>query len=61
MLLRDKVVSLTGGDNGIGLECAKAYVRGGARVTSCVVHRGDPIGSFGTSTLFYWQKLRFAR
>jgi len=32
MLLRDKVVFLTGGSEGIGWECAKAYAREGARV-----------------------------
>ena len=60
MLLRDKAVFLTGGADGTGLECAKAYVREGALVTSCVAHPGGPIGSFSTSTLFCWQKLRFA-
>jgi NAD(P)-dependent dehydrogenase (short-subunit alcohol dehydrogenase family) len=31
-LLTDKVIFLTGGSEGIGLECAKAYVAAGARV-----------------------------
>ncbi|MBX3242653.1 MAG: SDR family oxidoreductase [Chitinophagaceae bacterium] len=30
MLLKDKVFFLTGGSSGIGLECAKAYIREGA-------------------------------
>lgn len=32
MLLQDKVIFLTGGSTGIGLECAKAYVGEGANV-----------------------------
>ena len=32
MLLKDKVIFLTGGSTGIGWECAKAYVAEGARV-----------------------------
>jgi len=38
MLLKDKVVFLTGGSTGIGWECAKAYAAEGALVT--VVARG---------------------
>ena len=32
MLLQDKVIFLTGGSEGIGWECAKAYAREGARI-----------------------------
>jgi NAD(P)-dependent dehydrogenase (short-subunit alcohol dehydrogenase family) len=32
MLLKDKVIFLTGGSTGIGLDCAKAYVAEGAKV-----------------------------
>lgn len=32
MLLQDKVIFLTGGSSGIGLECAKRYIREGAKV-----------------------------
>lgn len=32
MLLKDKVIFLTGGSSGIGFECAKRYVREGAKV-----------------------------
>ena len=32
MLLKDKVIFLTGGSQGIGAECAKAYAREGARL-----------------------------
>jgi meso-butanediol dehydrogenase / (S,S)-butanediol dehydrogenase / diacetyl reductase len=39
MLLKDKVIFLTGGSTGIGLECAKAYAAEGARVT--IVARGE--------------------
>ncbi len=33
MLLKDKVIFLTGGASGIGFECAKAYVKEGARIS----------------------------
>jgi meso-butanediol dehydrogenase / (S,S)-butanediol dehydrogenase / diacetyl reductase len=33
MLLKDKVIFLTGGASGIGFECAKAYVKEGARLS----------------------------
>ena len=32
MLLKDKVIFLTGGSTGIGLDCAKAYAAEGAKV-----------------------------
>lgn len=32
MLLKDKVIFLTGGSGGIGYECAKAYIKEGAKV-----------------------------
>jgi NAD(P)-dependent dehydrogenase (short-subunit alcohol dehydrogenase family) len=35
MLLSDKVIFLTGGSTGIGLDCAKAYVAEGAKVALC--------------------------
>ena len=38
MLLKDKVIFLTGGSTGIGWECAKAYAAEGALVT--IVARG---------------------
>lgn len=34
LLLQDKVIFLTGGSAGIGLECAKAYGKAGARVVT---------------------------
>ena len=34
-LLNDKTIFLTGGSAGIGLDCAKAYAREGARVALC--------------------------
>lgn len=40
MLLQDKVIFLTGGSTGIGLDCAKAYVRQGAKVI-IVARNGD--------------------
>jgi NAD(P)-dependent dehydrogenase (short-subunit alcohol dehydrogenase family) len=39
VLLRDKVIFLTGGSTGIGWDCAKAYVAEGARVA--IVARGE--------------------
>ncbi len=39
MLLKDKVIFLTGGSTGIGLDCARAYVAEGARVV--IVARGE--------------------
>src|SRR3546814_478380 len=41
MLLKDKVVFLTGGSTGIGFECAKKYVREGARVVIAANHRAS--------------------
>ena len=35
MLLKDKVIFLTGGSMGIGFECAKVYAREGAKVVIC--------------------------
>lgn len=35
MQLRDKVIFLTGGSTGIGMECARAYANEGARVILC--------------------------
>lgn len=40
MLLKDKVIFLTGGSTGIGLDCAKAYAAEGARVVLCA-RNGD--------------------
>ena len=40
MLLQDKVIFLTGGSTGIGLECAKAYAAEGAKV-ALVARNGD--------------------
>lgn len=39
MLLKDKVIFVTGGSTGIGWDCAKAYVAEGARVV--IVARGE--------------------
>jgi NAD(P)-dependent dehydrogenase (short-subunit alcohol dehydrogenase family) len=39
MLLKDKIIFVTGGSTGIGLDCAKAYVAEGARVV--IVARGE--------------------
>ena len=39
-LLQNKVILLTGGSTGIGLECAKAYAKEGAKVI--LVARGQP-------------------
>lgn len=41
MLLRDKVIFLTGGSAGIGLECAKAYAAAGAKVAVMSWNRED--------------------
>lgn len=40
MLLKDKVIFLTGGSTGIGLDCAKAYAAEGAKV-ALVARNGD--------------------
>ncbi len=40
MLLQDKVIFLTGGSTGIGLDCAKAYAAEGAKVVLCA-RNGD--------------------
>lgn len=40
MLLKDKIIFLTGGSTGIGLDCAKAYVAEGAKV-AIVARNGD--------------------
>ena len=40
MLLQDKVIFLTGGSTGIGLDCAKAYAAEGAKV-ALVARNGD--------------------
>jgi len=40
MLLKDKIIFLTGGSTGIGLDCAKAYVAEGATVV-LVARNGD--------------------
>jgi meso-butanediol dehydrogenase / (S,S)-butanediol dehydrogenase / diacetyl reductase len=40
MLLQDKVIFLTGGSTGIGLDCAKAYANEGAKV-ALVARNGD--------------------
>lgn len=40
MLLKDKVIFLTGGSTGIGLDCAKAYAAAGAKV-ALVARNGD--------------------
>ncbi|MBO9595771.1 MAG: SDR family oxidoreductase [Niabella sp.] len=34
MILSDKVIVITGGASGIGYECVKAYIKGGARVAA---------------------------
>ncbi len=39
MLLKDKVIFLTGGSTGIGLDCAKAYAAEGAKIV--IVARGE--------------------
>lgn len=41
MLLTDKVIFLTGGTSGIGLECARAYVNEGAKLAVASNHQGD--------------------
>jgi len=38
MQLKDKVIFLTGGSTGIGLDCAKAYAQEGAKVVLCARH-----------------------
>lgn len=40
MLLKDKTIFLTGGTEGIGLECAKAYRAAGARL--CIISNSGP-------------------
>ncbi len=40
MLLNDKVIFLTGGSTGIGLDCAKAYAAEGAKLVLCA-RNGD--------------------
>jgi len=40
MLLKDKIIFLTGGSTGIGLDCAKAYALEGAKV-ALVARNGD--------------------
>ncbi|MGC9450704.1 MAG: SDR family NAD(P)-dependent oxidoreductase [Oceanipulchritudo sp.] len=35
MLLKDKVIFITGGSTGIGLDCAKAYAAEGAKIVLC--------------------------
>lgn len=40
MLLKNKVIFLTGGSTGIGLDCAKAYAAEGARLVLCA-RNGD--------------------
>jgi NAD(P)-dependent dehydrogenase (short-subunit alcohol dehydrogenase family) len=40
MLLKDKIIFLTGGSTGIGLDCAKAYVADGAKV-ALVARNGE--------------------
>ena len=40
MLLKDKVIFLTGGSTGIGLDCAKAYAAEGAKV-ALVARNGE--------------------
>ena len=41
-LLKDKVVFLTGGTEGIGYECAKAYYKAGAKVV-IITHKEDSL------------------
>jgi meso-butanediol dehydrogenase/(S,S)-butanediol dehydrogenase/diacetyl reductase len=41
-LLKDKVVFLTGGTEGIGYECAKTYYKAGAKV-SIITHKEDSL------------------
>ncbi len=41
MLLDDKVIFLTGGSTGIGLDCAKAYAAEGAKIVLCARHGGE--------------------
>ena len=57
LLLQDKVIFLTGGSCGIGLDCAKAYVAEGAKVI-VVVDKGvnvqDPdelVTRYGADTI----------
>lgn len=40
MLLQDKVIFLTGGSTGIGLDCAEAYAKEGAKIVLCA-RNGD--------------------
>lgn len=41
MLLKDKVIFLTGGSQGIGAECARAYAREGARLAIAALVREE--------------------
>jgi meso-butanediol dehydrogenase/(S,S)-butanediol dehydrogenase/diacetyl reductase len=41
MLLKDKVIFLTGGSQGIGAECARAYVREGARLAIAALDKDE--------------------
>jgi NAD(P)-dependent dehydrogenase (short-subunit alcohol dehydrogenase family) len=41
MLLKDKVIFLTGGSTGIGYDCAKAYAAEGAKIVLCSRHQEE--------------------
>lgn len=49
MLLKDKIIFLTGGSTGIGLDCAKAYVAEGAKIA--LVARNGELAAQAAATL----------
>jgi NAD(P)-dependent dehydrogenase (short-subunit alcohol dehydrogenase family) len=46
-LLKDKIIFLTGGSKGIGLECAKKYIEAGAQVAVAANDAASLAGSIG--------------